>query len=339
MKIWFPAIRAGSGSDVYVRRLSAALQARGIGVAVTWLPHLLELAPQLARVRPPEGTSLIHGHSWNVFAFARFGLPLVATVHSPIHAAPAQPYKSFAQRLYHDTLIRRYERQSFDRARTVVAVSHAAAMSVAETFPGVRPVVVHNWVDTRIFQPAPQLPQAAPARPFRLLFAGNRTRWKGWDLLAGLMARLGNGFELWVAAGLRSDVAPDELPPRARTLGCLRDEQAMARAYQACDAVLVPSRLEGFGYVAAEAMACGKPVIAFRNSALPELVTDQSTGLLVPTDDLEALAGACRRLAGDAGLVASMGAAARAVALDKFSEAAALGRYLPLYESLAGSAR
>lgn len=331
MKVWFPAIRAGSGSDVYVRRLGAAVQRRGVAVDVTWLPHLLEVAPQLARARPPEGASLIHGHSWSAFAFARFGLPIVATVHSPIHAAQAQAYKTFAQRLYHEALIRRYERRSLGRARAVVAVSHAVAASIVEAFPGVRPVVIHNWVDTRVFQPAPRAPRAGP---FQLLFAGNRTPWKGWDLLPGLMARLGGGFRLAVAAGLRGDVPAGALPPQAVCLGQLRSEAAMAQAYQDCDAVLVPSRLEGFGYVAAEAMACGKPVIAFDNTALPEVVRDGQTGLLVPTGDVEALAAACRRLAADPALAARLGVAARERAVAQFSEAAAAGRYLAVYEGV-----
>lgn len=333
MKIWFPAVRAGSGSDVYTLRLAEALRRRGVATVLTWLPRWLELAPALARVRPPPGTSLIHANSWNAFAFSGRGLPVLATVHLCVHAPELAPYKSIGQRLYHHTLVRRYEQRSFASARAVVAVSDATRRGVVDAFH-VNPVVIHNWIDTRVFSPASS-PAVAAGRPFRLLFAGNRTRRKGWDILAPLMARLGAGFELVVACGLRSDAAARELPPRARSLGVIREEAAMARAYRDCDAVIMPSRLEGFGYVAVEAMACGKPVIAFDNSSLPEIVADGKTGFLLRTDDVEGLAGACRRLAADRDLLGAMGRAARSAALEKFSEDAALTRYLDLYARLA----
>jgi glycosyltransferase involved in cell wall biosynthesis len=258
----------------------------------------------------------------------------VATVHSPIHSEEARRHRSPAQGVYHDGLIRRYEARSCARARAVVAVSEAAARSVLAVAPSAAVTVIHNWVDTDRFRPGPA---RAPGSPFRLLFAGNRTRWKGWDLLPELMRRLGPDFNLSVAAGLRAGLPASALPPHATSLGALRDESAMVLAYQACDAVLVPSRLEGFGYVAAEAMACGKPVVAFDNSGLPEVVADGRTGLLVPTGDVGALADACRRLVRDPALRASLGEAARARAVERFDEAIALPRYLELYGAVTGS--
>jgi glycosyltransferase involved in cell wall biosynthesis len=75
--------------------------------------------------------------------------------------------------------------------------------------------------------------------------------------------------------------------------------------------VAVPSRREGFGLVAAEAMAHGKPVVASAVGGLLDLVVDGETGLLVPPGDVEALRAALERLLGDPELRRRLGAAGR----------------------------
>jgi glycosyltransferase involved in cell wall biosynthesis len=65
------------------------------------------------------------------------------------------------------------------------------------------------------------------------------------------------------------------------------DDEALADLYSAAGCFVFPSRYEGFGLPCLEAMACGCPVAAFRNSSLPEVVGD--AGLLVEDGDGEAL--------------------------------------------------
>jgi len=89
-------------------------------------------------------------------------------------------------------------------------------------------------------------------------------------------------------------------------------------ALEGVDVVLNLSRFaESFGRTVAEAMAAGRPVVAYRWGALPELVVDGETGFLVPYADPSAAAAAVARLAADPALVRRMGEAgrARAVAL------------------------
>jgi glycosyltransferase involved in cell wall biosynthesis len=75
------------------------------------------------------------------------------------------------------------------------------------------------------------------------------------------------------------------------------------------DGFVMASRWEGLGLVFLEAMAASLPVVATRVSAVPEVVVDGETGLLVPVDDADALAAALARLADDAELRRRLGAA------------------------------
>ena len=79
----------------------------------------------------------------------------------------------------------------------------------------------------------------------------------------------------------------------------------------AVDVFVLPSFIEGFGYVLAEAAAAGKPCVAYRASSVPEVVAEGETALLAEKgNDLE-FAAHLRRLVGDAPLRERMGAAAR----------------------------
>lgn len=69
--------------------------------------------------------------------------------------------------------------------------------------------------------------------------------------------------------------------------------------YRKADIYLFPSLQEGFGLAIAEAMAWGLPTVAFDNSAMPYIVSDGVTGLLVPTGDIKRLADAIGRMTDD----------------------------------------
>jgi glycosyltransferase involved in cell wall biosynthesis len=68
------------------------------------------------------------------------------------------------------------------------------------------------------------------------------------------------------------------------------DDDGLRNAYSAADLFIAPSRLEAFGQVAAEAQACGTPVVAFDNSGLADVIEDKFTGKLAEAFDVEDLA-------------------------------------------------
>ena len=333
MKIWYPVIRGGSGTDVFTRRLAAAMEKNGYKTQITWFDSKYEYFPALLRnVSPPEGTSLIHANTWNGFAFKRPGIPLVVTEHQGVYGAKYRPYRSRTQQAYHEQLIRRYVLASCKVATQVTTVSQFSATGMATTLGVTDSQVICNWIDTSVFAPASHH-AAAIDSPFKLLFVGNFTYLKGSDMLTQIMVALGERFQLSFTSGLKSLVV-SSMPTNMVNLGRLGSDEELVRAYQNCDALLFPSRFEGFGYAALEAMACGKPVISTLVAALPEVVKDGATGILCNIGDVAAFVNACRYLAERPDVLVQYGLNGRRRAVQLFSEEGILPAYMKLYDSV-----
>jgi glycosyltransferase involved in cell wall biosynthesis len=121
---------------------------------------------------------------------------------------------------------------------------------------------------------------------------------------------------------------------RVHPLGGISEEEKV-RLLNWAEVFLFPSRREGFGMAAAEAMACGTPVVAARAGGLPEVVEDGKTGFLCDPEDAEAFATAVDRLLKDPALARRMGEAGRRRVLERFSWESAGARILEIYERAA----
>ncbi|MFN8448235.1 MAG: glycosyltransferase family 4 protein [Anaerolineae bacterium] len=105
-------------------------------------------------------------------------------------------------------------------------------------------------------------------------------------------------------AALESEAQALGVRDRVHFLGWRDDATAVLAAL---DVLLMPSLWEGFGLVMLEAMAQTTPIIGSAVSAIPEVVVDGETGLLVPPRDSAALADALARMLGDPALRRHMG--------------------------------
>lgn len=106
---------------------------------------------------------------------------------------------------------------------------------------------------------------------------------------------------------------------------------ALAKYYRAADVLLMPSRCETFGMVAAEALACGTPAAAFAAGGLTDVLGHDEGGLLVPAGDVAALAGAVQRLLDDAELRERLGRNGAARAAREFGLQTHTRRCLDVY--------
>ena len=329
MKIWLPAIRAGTGADVHAELLAAGLSWKGLQADVRWFSRYLELLPFLLRTVPaPPGTDITIANSWNGFGFKRKGVKLVVTVYHCVHDKSYAPHRSLLQKIYHDACIYFYEYCSLQAADKVVAISNYTAASIKKIFKKYEPAVIYPGIDTEFFCPGGK---SRNSGKISLLFVGSASRRKGFDLLTPIMRRLGDGFSLAIAADARPPLA--EGMDNIRTLGRL-DSAALVQAYRDCDALLFPTRFEGFGYAACEAMACGKPVIAGDNSSLPELVVHNETGLLCKTDDVDAYVQAVTTLASNPDRARMLGEAGRERVMRNFTLEQMTENYIRLFKEI-----
>ncbi|MGB8275238.1 MAG: glycosyltransferase family 4 protein, partial [Alphaproteobacteria bacterium] len=257
--------------------------------------HLWEYVPwRLYFERLPFGARVTVANSAWGFAVRRPQTKLVVIAHHCVFDPAFAEYKSLPQRIVHAAMVRPFERKSFLSADAVIAVSGYTADSVAAAFGIPRPRVILNGIETDFFTPGGESRTIRRKDPVKLLFVGNLTRRKGADILPEIMGRLGPGYELHYTSGLRTRDPFRDLPGM-RPLGRLGREQ-LRDAYRGADLLLFPTRLEGFGYAAAEAMACGTPVVTSNSSSMPEVVEDGVTGRLCPVDDADAFAAAVREL-------------------------------------------
>lgn len=119
-------------------------------------------------------------------------------------------------------------------------------------------------------------------------------------------------------AELEELVAQQGMTDKVTFTGFRRD---IPRLMNAFDLYAMPSFEEPLGMVYLEAMALGKPIVAYNNGGVPEIVEDQVTGFLTKPYDIEALARSLRTLVLDPRLRQTMGAAAREQVLSKNTSA------------------
>jgi glycosyltransferase involved in cell wall biosynthesis len=113
------------------------------------------------------------------------------------------------------------------------------------------------------------------------------------------------------------------------------DDETLARALSACDVFAMPSLAEGFGMMALEAMAAGRPVICFEGTAVSAITHAPEIGLAVPMGDTSALRGAIDTLAADATECRRRGEAGGGLAREEYAHQRYLESLVALYKSAA----
>jgi glycosyltransferase involved in cell wall biosynthesis len=180
----------------------------------------------------------------------------------------------------------------------------------------------------------------------RVLGVGRLVAKKGFDLLVeacAVLERRGVPFEALIVGQddkhgdeVRRAIARFDLDERVRLPGPM-GQADLLREYRRAGALCMPCRVlandrDGIPNVLVEAMAAGLPVVATAVSGIPELVTDEVNGLLVPPEDPEALADALVRIHRDPELAGRLADAARETVRERFDGDRLARRLAGLFE-------
>jgi glycosyltransferase involved in cell wall biosynthesis len=282
-------------------------------------------AAQVLAALPDGAIALCDGLAFGAMpqqaAAASARLRLAALVHHPLALESGLDAARAAA-------LERAERAALAAASLVITTS-ARTAGVLQTrygVPGVRLAVIE-----------PGTERAPPARGSGgsdtvLLCVATLTPRKGHDLLIDALAQVHPARWRLICTGslsrdpgwsetIRARIDAAGLGDRVRLLGEV-DAPTLARCYEQADAFVLPTRLEGYGMALAEAMARALPVVTTAGGAAADTVGDAA--ILVPAEDVMALAHALQRITTQPALRAALSAAARqrALALPTWEQAA-----------------
>ncbi|WP_085793671.1 glycosyltransferase family 4 protein [Roseivivax jejudonensis] len=295
-----------TGGYIYDRRLLDGLRSAGRDVALIELgagfpdPSAAEIADAAARLAalPADCPVLVDGLALGalpVHALDGMAAPLVAMVHHPLAHEGGLPE---ARRAH----LFETERAILERASAVVVTSPHTADLLAADY-GVPAAAI------TVARPGTDRPAGvgAPADPPLILSVGIRVRRKGHDVLLRALSRLtdldwqaviaGGVHDADHAAELDRLKAASGLDDRVTFAGRV-DRDTLDSFYARASIFALATRYEGYGIVFDEAMAYGLPIVSCDTGAVPGTVPGDA-GVLVPVEDVDAVADALRRLLTD----------------------------------------
>ena len=256
-----------------------------------------------ARLRTGTRYDIIHDVQclgYGILGIRKLGIPVVTTVHHPLTVDRRASFdrdeslrEAIGTMSFYPVGMQGFVARRLDGLFTSSTVS---AREIRRDFrvSTERIRMVANGVDTRLFRPAP----GAERNADEILCVGRASDPnKGIENLIESLAQLPQPLRLTLV----DDDHPKNLAREiAKRLGCADrlhitgriDNDELVRRYQRASLVVVPSRYEGFGLAAVEAMACGTPVVACAAGALTEVVGATGGGVLVPPNEPRALASA-----------------------------------------------
>ena len=310
--------------------------AKRYGLELLEAPEYLGLTAFLSLVKPPSLRVIVRLHTCS--SICRF----------------LNQYRPTALRArLNDSVQDWLERRAIQTADSVTAISNATVDLTSKILKLRREhfFVTANPVNDLYFSPS--MDGSFSAEPL-VLFAG-RLEWrKGPDVLISALPKIlehhpsarfclaggdttsgPNGTSMHCYLSSR---VPEQARARVEFAGFLRPEELLRR-YHESTICAFPSRWEGFGLVAAEAMACGKPVIVSDTPGFREIIVDRVTGIFARSEDPQDLAASVSLLLRDSPLRQRLGCAAREMAITRFHGTAVAESMLRIYREAIASAK
>jgi glycosyltransferase involved in cell wall biosynthesis len=329
----FLSLDAGMDAD----RFHRALDERG--VPYVRIPCGADISPRLAasvvravRAEAPDlvHTHMVHADVYGSVAAHLLRTPFVSTRHNDDRYLLG-PFRYVDRTFMHGV-------------RRIIAISDAVrTFHAAAGLPAEKLVTIHYGLDEPPRPPSETAPADAgiPDDAPLVLAIGRLIEQKDHATLLRAFARVHESRPEarlailgWgpLEASTRSLAEGLGIAAAVTVAGRVEPRDWLERA----DVFAHTSRWEGFGIVLLEAMLAGLPIVATRVSAIPEIVVDRETGLLVPAGDDEAVAAGLVELIDAPARRAAFGEAGRRRALDEFSVARMTDSTIEVYGDAAG---
>jgi glycosyltransferase involved in cell wall biosynthesis len=274
------------------------------------------------------------------FAICRRLLPirLITSIHGRDAFSKEKPREKYS----------RWFRFLIGSSDLVVLPSETYRRKLLEAFPGIqeKTIFIHNGIDTAQFRPAEDGESRNEHNRY-ILCVAELQEYKAIDvLLHAARPLLMNDRSLsLVLAGdgpLRA-----QLEALASSLGISKQTRFLgtqgaadvARLLQGCETMVLPSRMEPFGIVLIEAMACKKPVVATAVGGIPEIIEHEISGILVEPENPEALTAGILRVLTDADLSRTIAEKGFSRVMERFCAVHNGAAYKRAFESILGFER
>lgn len=259
--------------------------------AIPVLQRLL-LIPFKAMLKSFGTPDVVHAHFYSIAAIAsilkrKYGIPFVVTEHSSKLNKPLEQISDLDRHL----TISAY--QSSDQ---LICVSETLRNNIQKNF-GYNSIVVPNMVDNSSFR---YNEQNRSDLPFVFVAVGNLIPIKAFDKLIEAFTSVKENSELLIIGdgpernSLRGQIIDLQLDTQVKLLGRLNRNE-INLIYQKSHVFVLPSQSETFGVSYVEALYAGLPIIGTHCGG-PESFVDESNGILVPVNDVAALANAMRTM-------------------------------------------
>ena len=288
---------------------------------------LLRFAWQLTRVMLKEKPDVVHLHSTFSGVIGRCVCVLLKPWRRPKIVYCPHAFSFLMESSPTKQKIYAWIERVLQRVTDVIICVSRYEMDKAARF-GIqrkRMKLIYNGIHQR-----DEAPKAESPAPIHLLFVGRLDYQKGFDVLLKAFAKVQRSDLKLTVVGSAVNEDTVECPEMdaVEYLPWVTPAEVQA-LYQQADALIVPSRWEGFAMVPLEGMAMGLPVIASNCTSLPELVTHEVSGYVFPTGDHQALADVLARI--QKPRLLDLGSEGRNIVRERFSAALMIRQTYDVY--------
>lgn len=342
----------------------------GIRVHRVMVPYNLFMLYNLFKLNYQAGIDIIHAHATSGFTYAvlknflydKWAKSFIAHVHGTTKGIRWAWSKVAPDALSEETIKRRAERQAsilretimWKNADALIAHSEFLREELVDLYGISRKnvFIVPNGVDLHTFYPRKSRETilksvGLDSRSHIVLYLGGFRPVKGPLYIAKALEKIHDTFENVKVLFVGGKHSLDETYEKSamKLVKNLQEKGAMRifrniphirlpHYYSAADAVVLPSIYEGFPKVILEAMACGTPIIASAVGAIPEVIRNGETGILVEPANSDELADAIITMVSNPELRKKLGSKGRILVEENFTWEHAAKRTLAIYEKL-----